>query len=125
MCKRCFTSFGNKPCKSKLWGETGLIRHKEMCIKNKLGRPKMLEKGDNDFIYFKNYKNTQRIPIIIYDDFECILNTKQPDKFSQNGKKLKTHITHLHKLMSYGFNVKVDYNIIPKKLIKKFEFLEK
>ncbi|KAE9522284.1 hypothetical protein AGLY_017327 [Aphis glycines] len=60
---RCFTSFGNKPCKNKLWGETGLIRHKEMCIKNKLGRPIMFEKGDDDFIYFKNYKNTQRIPI--------------------------------------------------------------
>ncbi|KAL4153547.1 hypothetical protein QTP88_001380 [Uroleucon formosanum] len=78
ICKRCFTSFGNKPCKSKLLGETGLIRHKEMCIKNKLGR-------------------------------------------SIIGKKPKTHITHLHKLMSYGFYVKVDYNIIPKKLIKKFE----
>jgi len=125
ICKRCFTSFGNKPCKSKLWGETGLIRHKEMCIKNKLGRPIMFEEGDDDFIYFKNYKNTQRIPIVIYADFECILNPKQPDKFIQSSKKPKTCITHLHKLMSYGFYVKVDYNIIPKKLIKKFEIPRK
>ncbi|KAE9521636.1 hypothetical protein AGLY_017932 [Aphis glycines] len=125
ICKRCFTSFGNKPCKSKLWGETGLIRHKEMCIKNKLGRPIMFEKGDDDFIYFKNYKNTQRIPIVIYADFECILNPKQPVKFIQSGKKPKTNITHLHKLMSYGFYVKVDYNILPKKLIKKFEIPRK
>ncbi|KAE9523737.1 hypothetical protein AGLY_015878 [Aphis glycines] len=125
ICKRCFTSFGNKPCKSKLWGESGLIRHKQMCIKNKLGRPIMFEEGDDDFIYFKNYKNTQRIPIVIYADFECILNPKQPVKFIQSGKKPKTNITHLHKLMSYGFYVKVDYNIIPKKLIKKFEIPRK
>ncbi|KAF0756836.1 Uncharacterized protein FWK35_00005277 [Aphis craccivora] len=63
ICKKCFTSFGNKPCKSKLRGESGLIRHKQMCIKNKLGRPITFEEGDDDFIYFKNYKNTQRIPI--------------------------------------------------------------
>ncbi|KAE9521487.1 hypothetical protein AGLY_018121, partial [Aphis glycines] len=125
ICKRCFTSFGNKPCKSKLWGESGLIRHKQMCIKNKLGRPIMFEEGDDDFIYFKNYKNTQRIPIVIYADFECILNPKQPVKFIQSGKKPKTNITHLHKLMSYGFYVKVDYNILPKKLIKKFEIPRK
>ncbi|KAE9522371.1 hypothetical protein AGLY_017202, partial [Aphis glycines] len=54
----------------------------------KLGRPIMFEKGDDDFIYFKNYKNTQRIPIVIYADFECILNPKQPDKFFQNGNKI-------------------------------------
>ncbi|KAE9522211.1 hypothetical protein AGLY_017393 [Aphis glycines] len=125
ICKRCFTSFGNKPCKSKLWGESGLIRHKQMCIKNKLGRPIMFEEGDDDFIYFKNYKNTQRIPIVIYADFECILNPKQPVKFIQSGKKPKTNITHLHKLMSYGCYVKVDYYIIPKKLIKKFEIPRK
>ncbi|KAF0691520.1 Uncharacterized protein FWK35_00029021 [Aphis craccivora] len=84
---RCFTSFGNKPCKSKF-----------------CGRPIMFEEGDDDFIiYFKNYKNTQRIPIVIYADFECILNPDQPDKFFQNGKKPKTHNTHLHRLMSYGF----------------------
>ncbi|KAE9522456.1 hypothetical protein AGLY_017117 [Aphis glycines] len=125
ICKRCFTSFGNKPCKSKLWGESGLIRQKQMCIKNKLGRPIMFEEGDDDFIYFKNYKNTQRIPIVIYADFECILNPKQPVKFIQSGKKPKTNITHLHKLMSYGCYVKVDYYIIPKKLIKKFEIPRK
>ncbi|KAF0689545.1 Uncharacterized protein FWK35_00030344 [Aphis craccivora] len=51
--KRCFTSFGNKPCKSKLWGESGLIRHKQMYIKNKLGMPIMFEEGDDDFIYLK------------------------------------------------------------------------
>ncbi|XP_050056138.1 uncharacterized protein LOC126549806 [Aphis gossypii] len=39
ICKRCFTTFGNKPCKSKLWGETGLTEHKKMYSKNKLGRP--------------------------------------------------------------------------------------
>ncbi|KAF0752637.1 Uncharacterized protein FWK35_00011014, partial [Aphis craccivora] len=47
VCKRCLTSFGNKPCKSKLCGETELIRHKEMCIKNKLGRSIMFDEFEN------------------------------------------------------------------------------
>ncbi|KAF0704916.1 Integrase catalytic domain-containing protein, partial [Aphis craccivora] len=34
MCKRCFTTFGNKTCKSKLWGETGLTEHKKMKTDN-------------------------------------------------------------------------------------------
>ncbi|XP_022183113.1 uncharacterized protein LOC111042722 [Myzus persicae] len=80
-----------------------LLSEEAQFISKKSGRPIMFEEGDDDFIYFKNYKNTQRIPIVIYADFECILNPKQPDKFIQSSKKPKTCITHLHKLMSYGF----------------------
>ncbi|XP_050066082.1 uncharacterized protein LOC126555168 [Aphis gossypii] len=53
ICKRCFTTFGNKPCKSKLWGETGLTEHKKMCSKNKLGRPIMFEEGKENDLYLK------------------------------------------------------------------------
>lgn len=118
ICKRCFTTFSNKKCKSKLWGQSGLISHKKMCNKNKLGRPIMFEEGvDDEFIYFKSYKKTCRIPIVIYADFECILSPKNDEKL----KDSKTHITHLHKIMSYGFYVKVDYNSISEELIHQFE----
>lgn len=36
-------------------------------------------------------------------------------------KKCKIDKTHRHKPMSYGFYVKVDFTIIPKKLIKQFK----
>ncbi|XP_060847730.1 LOW QUALITY PROTEIN: uncharacterized protein LOC132931392 [Rhopalosiphum padi] len=125
ICKRCFTIFGNKPCKSKLWGEEGLIKHKQMCDKNELGRPIMFEEGkDDEFIYFKSYKKTNRIPFVIYADFECILNPKQTielNKSSKKSKVSKTHITHLHEIMSYAFYVKVDYDSITEKLLHQFK----
>ncbi|XP_060855571.1 uncharacterized protein LOC132933276 [Metopolophium dirhodum] len=124
ICKRCFTTFGTQPCKSKLWGVEGLNEHRRNCGKNPLGRPIMFEEGDDDFIYFKGYKKTQRIPFVIYADFECILTPKQPNKFINRRKKQKnqkTHVTHLHEIMSYGFYVKVDYSIISKELVKQFE----
>jgi len=55
-CKRCFTVFGNTPCKYKLWGDNGLKKHKKLCGKHKLGRPVMFEDGNDDFIYLKNLK---------------------------------------------------------------------
>jgi hypothetical protein len=45
-----------------------------------------------------------------------IRNKKQ----SQN-TKTKTKISHVHKPMSYGYYVKIDYTIIPKYFIKKFK----
>ncbi|KAE9525805.1 hypothetical protein AGLY_014031 [Aphis glycines] len=88
--KRCFTTFGNKPFKSKLWGETGLTEHKKMCSnsKNELGRPIMFEEGkENKFIFFKSYKKTSRIPFVIYADFKCILKPKQTNEFTETSKK--------------------------------------
>jgi len=35
-CKRCFTTFSEKPCANKLWGKKGLIEHQHNCSKNKL-----------------------------------------------------------------------------------------
>lgn len=73
ICKRCFTVFGNKPCKIKLWGKAGLKQHKLICKQHKLGRPIMFEKDDAHFIQFQNYNRMERIPIFIYADFECLL----------------------------------------------------
>ncbi|XP_060855588.1 uncharacterized protein LOC132933299 [Metopolophium dirhodum] len=114
-----------QPCESKLWGVKGLNEHQRNCGKNPLGRPIMFEKGDDDFIYFKGYKKTQRIPFVIYADFECLLTPKQPNEFIKKCKKQKTHVTHLHEIMSYGFYVKVDYNIISKELVKLFNIPRK
>lgn len=46
----------------------------------------MFEDGDDDFTYFKNFKKTKRIPIVIYADFECILKREKAEK----NKKTKT-----------------------------------
>ncbi|XP_050064503.1 LOW QUALITY PROTEIN: uncharacterized protein LOC126553366 [Aphis gossypii] len=105
ICKRCFTVFSNIPCKFKLWGIDGLKKHKKNCGKHKLGRPVMFDNGDDDTIYFKNFKRSQRIPIVIYSDFECYLKPI----INNQDIKTKTLITHKHKPMSYAFYVKIDY----------------
>ncbi|KAE9522393.1 hypothetical protein AGLY_017224 [Aphis glycines] len=87
--------FSNIPCKFKQWDINELKKHKKNCGKHKLGRLVMFDNGDDDTIYFKNFKRSQRIPI--------------------------TLITHKHKLMSYAFYVKIDYDIISKYLIKKYK----
>jgi hypothetical protein len=38
---------------------------------------------------------------------------------------MNTTATHKHKPMSYGFYVKIDYNLIPLKLIKQFKIPRK
>ncbi|CAI6364627.1 unnamed protein product [Macrosiphum euphorbiae] len=101
-----------------------VLNNQHNCRKNQLGRPIMFEEGDDEFIYFKNYKNTKRIPIAIYADFECILTPKKPNEYIQSCEK-KTHVTHLHEIMSYGFYVKVNYDIIPKELVKQFKIPRK
>ncbi|KAE9529152.1 hypothetical protein AGLY_011948 [Aphis glycines] len=124
ICKIYFTTFGNKPYKSKLWGKAGLVKHKQMCDKNELGKPIMFEEGkDDEFIYFKSYKKTNRILFVIYADFECILKPKQTNEFNINNEKSKiskTYVTHLHEIMSYGFYEKVDNNSISEKLLQQF-----
>jgi len=79
----------------------------------------MFEEGDSPFIQFTHFKRTQRVPIVVYADFESIL---KPIKDIQDGK---TILTHIHKPMSYGYYVKIDNSVIPKSLVQKFEIKPK
>ncbi|XP_060859920.1 uncharacterized protein LOC132937114 [Metopolophium dirhodum] len=115
ICKRCFTTFNVKPNKNKAWGQHGLDRHKVICQKHKLCKPVMIDPHDDKFIYFNKYNRADRIPIVIYADFECFL------KPTNNIITVNTKNTHYHKPMSYGLYVKIDYNIVPKKLVKQFK----
>lgn len=120
ICKRCFSTFGNKPNKNKPWGQTGLNEHKKICNRHKLGKPVMMEENDSKIIKFTNFFRNDRIPIVIYADFECLL---KPINNSINTKK--TTNTHIHEAMSYGFYVKIDYNIIPRELINQYKIPRK
>lgn len=81
----------------------------------------MFEKGDDKFIYFKNYKITQLISIVIYLDFGYYLKPVLQNKYIET----KTQITHKRKPMSYAFYVKIDYSIILKHLMKKYKIPKK
>ncbi|KAE9523026.1 hypothetical protein AGLY_016657, partial [Aphis glycines] len=78
------------------------------------------ELGEN--VHITDWASTgpkNRIPIVIYADFECFL--KPVNNITSN----KTKNTHYHKPMIYGLYVKIDYNIVPIELIKKFKIPRK
>jgi len=110
-CKRCFTSFDNIHTKYKLKGQAGLEQHKLICGAHKPILPEMPEPGS--MLEFDGWKNTQRHPLVIYADFEALLE-KTNEKKGQN-----TTIIQKHEPMSYGFLVKAD-DEIPVELLNKF-----
>jgi hypothetical protein len=115
ICKRCFTTFSNKPNKNKPWDLLGLDRHKLVCENRELCAPVMVGPHDDEFIKFSYFNRADRIPIVIYADFECLL---VPVK---NQTKTKPMLTHHHKHMSYGFYVKISNDLGLKKLVNQFK----
>lgn len=61
ICKQCFTTFSNKPIKTRPWGYDGLENHRKICRKHKLCNPVMLDKQDDKFIEFKHFTRSDRM----------------------------------------------------------------
>jgi len=110
-CKRCFASFDNRPRKNILSGQAALAQHKLICGTHKPIFPRMPEPGT--MLEFDGWKNTQHHPIVIYADFEAILE-KTNEKKGAN-----TVMIQKHKPMSYSFLVKAN-NDVPRELLEKF-----
>ena len=81
-CLQCFSS------------EDVLTKHKEICITiNEKQAIKMPEKGEK--VYFKIYHKQQRVPFVIYADFEAI--TKKVQGCRPNNDKSYTEAYQTHK----------------------------
>ncbi|KAL4153519.1 hypothetical protein QTP88_001352 [Uroleucon formosanum] len=96
-CKRCFTSFEDRPLKYKLHGEQALAKHRLSCGTHKPVLPLMPKEGDT--LEFKAWCKTERLPFVIYADFEALL-LKTSQKQGAN-----TTAIHTHHPMSYGYLV--------------------
>lgn len=81
-CKRCFTSFDDRPRKYQLSGQAALDQHKLICGSHKPILPVMPAEGD--CLEFDAWRNTERHPIVIYADFEALLLKADGEK---KGKK--------------------------------------
>lgn len=66
------------------------------CGKHSVGKAVMIEDRDDEFVYYKNVMQSERLPIVVYADFECILRTIT---------ELKNNLKHI---MSYCFFVKIN-----------------
>lgn len=111
-CKRCFTSFDNRPKKYKLSGQLALDEHKLICGSHKPILPVLPKEGDE--VKFEEWGRTERLPFVIYADFEALL-LKMCKRLG-----ISTEAVHSHHLMSYGFFVKAS-NDVPLELLEQFD----
>jgi len=96
-CKRCFASFEDRPLKYKLHGERALEKHRLLCGTHKPIVPLMPKEGDT--LKFEAWCKTERVPFVVYADFEALLLKKD------RKQGVNTTAIHTHHPMSYGFLV--------------------
>ncbi|XP_022160471.1 uncharacterized protein LOC111026659 [Myzus persicae] len=111
VCKKCFTSFDDQPLKYKLHGERALAIHRLVCGAHKPVLPLMPKEGDT--LEFKSWCKTERLPFVVYADFEALL-LKTAQKHGAN-----TTAIHTHHPMSYGYLV-VAAEGVPMELFEQF-----
>ena len=103
-CYRCLNSF---------YSVKSLENHTEYCQNNEIVKIEM-QKGR---IYFKNHYKKQRVPFVVYADFECFtekIDTCQPD----DGKSF-TNRYQKHKPSGFCYLIKCSYgNLFSPKLVK-------
>ena len=108
-CYRCLNSFHS---------EKSLDKHKEYCQNNKAVKIEMPMFKDDEgkflgprYILFKNYYRKQRVPFVVYADFECFtekIDTCQPD----DGKSF-TNRYQKHRPSGFSYLIKCfDDNIL-------------
>jgi len=110
-CKRCFTSFEDRPLKYKLHGERALAEHRLLCGVHKPIVPLIPKEGDT--LKFEAWCKTERLPFVVYADFEALL-LKTDRKQGTN-----TTAIHDHHPMSYGYHV-VAAEGVPLELFDQF-----
>ncbi|XP_050523883.1 uncharacterized protein LOC126895735 [Daktulosphaira vitifoliae] len=110
-CRRCFTSFDDQSKKNILRGHQALEQHKLICGKNKPILPVMPAEGSK--VEFDAWVKTQRLPFVIYADFEALLE-QTDDRIGTY-----TRTVHTHHPMSYGFMVKTS-NDVPSELLERY-----
>lgn len=92
-CKRCLTS--------KL-SEESLKKHMELCIINESQKVVLPDK-DKNIIKFTNVEKQEKVPFIIYADFECIL--EKIEKAEHEDKKSSTFKTEKHVVCGFSYKV--------------------
>ncbi|XP_043479909.1 uncharacterized protein LOC122509742 [Leptopilina heterotoma] len=95
ICDRCLHYFVT---------EERLTRHEQEC--KTLNECKInLPKPGQNFIQFKNFKNKEKVPFVVYADCECLLNPAEAEETTSN-----TEVIQHHEVFSIGYYVKCSYD---------------
>ena len=84
-CLRCLNPF---PC------EKSLIKHQEHCNKHEAIKIEMPKEGT--ILKFKNYHRSEKVPFIVYADFECYIKPMQSCKPNPESSYTKQYQKHEH-----------------------------
>ena len=101
LCKRNGKITICKLCQHIFREEKKLKAHEEDCIERNKCKV-ILPSEDDRFLRFKNFNKKERVPVIVYADFECLI---EPRKENQNER-----IVSNHKAFSIGFYVKYSHD---------------
>ena len=104
ICDRCFTSYNDYITKDGRSAKERMAEHMFFC---KQQRPVRMEFPQKEFIEFKNFKHEQEVPVVVYVDFEAILEPMQrcTDKYYDPLKPWNSKVQK-HKPISFGMVVK-------------------
>ena len=114
-CYRCLNSFISVK---------SLDKHKEYCQNNEAVKIEMPMFKDDEgkflgpkYIYFKNFYKKQRVPFVVYADFECF--TEKIDTCQPKDTKSFTNRYQKHRPSGYSYLIKCfDDNILSPKLVQ-------
>ena len=73
-------------CLNPFWCEEALSRHQEYCNEYETVKIELPKKGT--MLKYKNYHRSEKVPVIIYADFECFIKPIQscdPDPKNPDG----------------------------------------
>ena len=89
-------------CLNPFWSHKSLNKHQEYCSNYEAVKIEMPEKGT--MLKFKNYHRSEKVPFVVYADFECFIkpiqscNTDDKESYTNNTKK--------HEPSSFCYSIK-------------------
>ena len=101
-------------CLNPFWGEEALSKHKEYCDGYEGVKIELPKKGT--MLKVKNYHRSEKVPFIVYADFECFIKPIQ--SCSPDDKESYTKQYQKHELSSFCYYIKCyDVEVYEPKLV--------
>ena len=100
-------------CLNPFWCEQSLNKHLEYCSNHEAVKIEM--SGEGTILKFKNYHRGEKVPFIIYADFECFIKSIQSS--NPNPESSYTKQYQKHEPISFSYHIKCfDDNVFKPRL---------
>ena len=99
-------------CLNPFWCKEALSKHQEYCGEYEAVKIEMPQKGT--MLEFKNYHRSEKVPFIVYADFECFI--KPILSCDPDDKKSYTKQYQKHEPSSFCYDLHNDYPLAPEQI---------